>query len=349
MMAPMFKHLNSGLSKTTSVASMVLFNCSAFGRPTPKITWYYNGLKINNGYVVHFQESILQISSVDPEDEGTYECLVENDVGEIKMSGQLSVRKKRQIKDFGERPKNIQCLSVDTKSFFLLFESKQKYDKIYYYIASKTPYQWLSPPLVDLYTEQSVKLPTANYMKPFQSYGIFIRGLIGVDDGSVALSPLSHLVECFSQGISVKSTATTNGIFIWWSLIDPISSLIIQFWNNETTINNQRSLFTFSSTVVGTYKIFVDDEENSDVFLTWPEIEPLLNKIPADSKQWISNNSSPKVFLKDNYKGFFNKLRKSNRVIFPSTDGAKITEVGELVVLTERETFVVPFVCIDVS
>lgn len=255
-------------SRTTSVATSTAFNCSATGNPTPTITWYRNGQLLENSYLLNYDPPTLKFSSIDPEDQGIYECFARNDAGEIKISGHLTVRKREEYEDVDLRPFNVKCYPAKDSSLVVTYEPKQPYNFITYYIASTLPYQWQTPPPKPVGPNNSITIDS--HLIPFRRHGIFLRGLW---DGQPRLSRLSDPVECATQGVPIHYTvSSSSSIFIWWTIEAELTGYVIQFWHNDTD-----NPIPFTDNIVGTVKQF----PNNDNYLTWSEIDPYLQKLPA--------------------------------------------------------------------
>ena len=77
------------------VGDTVLFICMGYGQPDVQVTWSRNGEAIENTSLVtiyeeevtqegrSFQESILELCSVDVSDAGSYTCTVSNEQAAI--------------------------------------------------------------------------------------------------------------------------------------------------------------------------------------------------------------------------------------------------------------------------
>lgn len=274
MVPPAFTH--EFKSRTTSVATPAVFNCSATGNPPPIISWYRNGQQLENSYLINYEPPTLRISSVEPEDQGIYECFARNNAGEAKISGHLTVRKRQQYKDLDVRPYNVRCYPADDKNLIVRFESKWSYTGITYYIASRQPYEWQTPPLEMVFKNNSINI--SSHVVPFRRHGIFLRGLMmheKLQDGQqMLLSRLSEPVECATQGVAIHYTVSpSSSIFIWWNNAEfNLTGYVIQFWHNDT-----ENPIPFTDSIVGTVEQF----SSYDTYLTWSEIEPFLQKIPA--------------------------------------------------------------------
>ena len=81
----------------------VVLTVRFIGRPSPRITWYQNGVELKPNpdfeiFVDHTKgESTLIIVEVFPEDEGEYTCIALNEVGESITTCRLTVISKSCI------------------------------------------------------------------------------------------------------------------------------------------------------------------------------------------------------------------------------------------------------------
>jgi hypothetical protein len=191
----------------SSVAASVTFNCSASGNPEPTITWYKNGRLLKNTYVAHFEQNILRIQSIEPEDEGIYQCMAKNDAGEIILSEWLNLRHKEQYKNFPHRPDNLRCYPINYKSVYVTFDTKESFHMVNHYLSTENPYTWLSAPPEPVYANNSFHI-TDNLL-PFQPYALYLRGMVKVESSKnnniydrtqVMLTRLSRSVKCATQG-----------------------------------------------------------------------------------------------------------------------------------------------------
>lgn len=324
-------------SRTTSVATSVTFNCTATGNPPPTVTWYRNGEQIENNYITNIDSRTLRINSVEPEDQGIYECFVHNSIGEVKSSGHLTVRKKQQYKDLTARPMNVKCYPADFNSVIITYESKHLYNMINYYVATRDPYTWQSPPPLSPMTSTSFRITT--YMDPLKKYGVYLRGIIRKDANKgggaksdqaiISLTRMSNLVECATQGISVRYTSMSNmnSIFIWWAdtLKLNLTSMIVQFLHNDTMNTPQ-----FASEIIGTYTNF----GGSNNYLTYSEFSSSLEKIPAETKIADSPNrvlQRNKRFGDDDAdRDLYLKISRlaTRNAIYPNSNEGTISEVS---------------------
>ncbi|XP_062535649.1 uncharacterized protein LOC134204852 isoform X2 [Armigeres subalbatus] len=316
LMLPTF--LNNMTSYTSSVVASMSFNCSANGNPAPRITWFKNGREIKNNHIVHFNYPILRINTIDPEDEGLYQCIAKNEAGEASVSMYLSIRDKDRYRRLSRRPESIQCFPIDTTSLYVRFErglQQMNTDYAMYYLASSSPHSWFSSPPTQLMTNNSLKI-TGPMVVPFRNYTVYLRtcSVSSVPDAEntgpagkkqVIPSKLSKGVQCASQGVPVLSIFFSNGIFIWWprfSGVEP-TAYTIQLKHNDTT-----ALPFDALQINGTTQILDD-------YITHEEVEPLLTKIPItvrETRENVLDESSDK------------KRRKRRRRAFDSLTGTQL-------------------------
>ena len=84
--------------KNTEVpeGSVVRLDCLAFGRPTPQLTWYFNGVELKEDpthKTLVNEEGVhsLLITAAGFPDIGTYSCVARNKAGEASFSVELKV------------------------------------------------------------------------------------------------------------------------------------------------------------------------------------------------------------------------------------------------------------------
>ncbi|XP_055527115.1 protogenin isoform X2 [Wyeomyia smithii] len=326
LVPPMF--LNNMTSYTSSVVASMSFNCSVSGNPQPKVTWYKNGREIKNNYIVHYSYPILRIHTIDPEDEGLYQCIAKNEAGETSVSMYLSIRDKDKYKRISKRPENIQCFPLDTTSLYVRFDRGVQYvntEYVMYYLASENPYSWYSSPPTQLLTNNSMKI-TGPMVTPFQNYTVYLRActVTSISEAEsigpagkkqVIPSKLSKGVKCTSQGVPVLSTFFPNGIFIGWPRytgVEP-TAFIIQFKHDNST-----SFSNISTQINGTRQILDD-------YITHEEVEPLLTKINITTKHYLESipvEITGKRKRKRRRRAF--DLAKNPKQIFESLTGTQL-------------------------
>ncbi|XP_055618473.1 protogenin [Toxorhynchites rutilus septentrionalis] len=321
LVSPMF--LNNMTSYTSSVVASVSFNCSVSGNPKPKLTWYKNGREIKNSYIIHYNYPILRINTIDPEDEGLYQCIAKNEAGEASVSMYLSIRDKDKYRRLSRRPDSIQCYPLDTTSLFIRFDNGIQHvntEYVMYYLASDSPYSWFSSPPTQLLTNNSLKI-SGTMVAPFRNYTVYLRAcsVTNVQEAEnmgpagkkqVIPSRLSRGIQCTSQGVPVLSILFPNGIFIWWPRflgVQP-TAFTIQFKGNENS-----TMPEFDSRISGT-------TQTLDDYITFEDVQPLLTMINITTskfKEYVLNEGG-----KRRRRAF--DIRKNPKQIFESLTGTQL-------------------------
>ncbi|MEQ2197108.1 hypothetical protein XENOCAPTIV_023248 [Xenoophorus captivus] len=68
------------------------FTCAARGNPSPNITWLFNAEPVAPSQRCQISGSSLVIADVTPQDEGVYQCLLDNGIGSAQSHGILTVQ-----------------------------------------------------------------------------------------------------------------------------------------------------------------------------------------------------------------------------------------------------------------
>uniref|UniRef100_A0A182K1F8 Uncharacterized protein n=1 Tax=Anopheles christyi TaxID=43041 RepID=A0A182K1F8_9DIPT len=289
-------------SYTSSVVASMAFNCTVTGNPMPTAIWYKNGRELTSNYIMHHNYPMLQINTLDPEDEGLYQCMAKNEAGEISVSSYLTIRDRQKYRHKAKRLDGIKCYPVDTTSLYLTFtvppHASANIEYVMYYLASDDPFRWYSSPPTHLASNGSLRI-SGKMVEPFRNYTVFLRAC-SVSDISgtenirgngapgmqkVIPSRLSRGIRCASQGYPILSTFfPNNGIFIWWPKYDGIqpTAFTIQLRHGGNS-----NLTSFTNQIIGTV-------DPLDDYMSSEEVEPLLGKIDAETKElqdWLWNET----------------------------------------------------------
>ncbi|CAO1436821.1 unnamed protein product [Diamesa serratosioi] len=209
------------------------FTCAS-GNPKPTIQWYKNGKLIVNSFVRHSKEGILRIESVEPEDEGIYQCFA----GSVSMSNYLLVRKT----SLSPSLKNVQCYPMDNNSILVTFDTVHgiTVDLVSYFIATNS--SWIAPAPISMEKNEKYFI-FWNNLKVLSPFGLFMRGFSAQSSGDTfTMTRLSHGRDCSTQGLEPHFIKSPDGIFLWWSIDDEsihVTSFIIQLWYNEKIPDQQ--------------------------------------------------------------------------------------------------------------
>nr|XP_020470414.1 cell adhesion molecule-related/down-regulated by oncogenes [Monopterus albus] len=87
-----------GLTKQlVSPGSSARFACIARGNPSPNITWLFNADPITPSQRFQISGSSLVITEITAQDEGVYQCLLDNGIGSTQSYGTLMVQSEPQL------------------------------------------------------------------------------------------------------------------------------------------------------------------------------------------------------------------------------------------------------------
>ncbi|XP_054621826.1 brother of CDO isoform X1 [Dunckerocampus dactyliophorus] len=90
----------------------VRFTCQARGKPAPSVTWLHNAQPLSPSAHHRLTSRMLRISNVGPQDEGLYQCMVENGVGSAQASARL-ITISSGVPSRGKLPSMYRPLSPD--------------------------------------------------------------------------------------------------------------------------------------------------------------------------------------------------------------------------------------------
>ncbi|XP_072557453.1 cell adhesion molecule-related/down-regulated by oncogenes-like [Paramormyrops kingsleyae] len=77
--------------QSVPVGSSVVFTCVTKGNPSPNITWLFNSAPIMPSARLQIFGSSLHVSNASGEDQGMFQCLVDNGIGSAQSTGRLSI------------------------------------------------------------------------------------------------------------------------------------------------------------------------------------------------------------------------------------------------------------------
>lgn len=81
-----------GLSdQTVKSGSFVQFSCATSGNPVPNITWFFNSSPVLSSPRLQISNSTLHIFSVTVQDQGMYQCVLDNRIGSAQSAARLSI------------------------------------------------------------------------------------------------------------------------------------------------------------------------------------------------------------------------------------------------------------------
>ena len=89
LLAPLSAYIEP-VKQTVDVGKKAILNCSIYGYPIKKVTWYKDGQPLAPGSHMTLEtETALVIDEVARENEGMYQCMVENDQDSAQGSSLL--------------------------------------------------------------------------------------------------------------------------------------------------------------------------------------------------------------------------------------------------------------------
>lgn len=270
-------------SITTTMAATIKMGCAASGHPLPQIEWYRNGALILSNSVTVFEGGQLRIHSVDPTDEGIYQCLARNEVGQVFSTAFLTVRSGGAVQEHPPRLYGTKCYPINYESVLVTFRATEPVDMITYYLKGTS---WEAVPPI----KASQKFIISGRMDPLREYTLHLRGLTRAltepgqphppskkQESMLTMSRLSKGIQCQTQGLEVLSTAFPDDVFLWWSKVNS---------HNQRKSNYSVELdyylvqlISFGSTAHLPSEM-LGATAALDEYKTWDEIQGMLVKIP---------------------------------------------------------------------
>jgi hypothetical protein len=216
------------------------------------------------------------ILSIDPVDEGLYQCLARNDYGEIINTFYLHIRPKTML---AHAPQNPKCFPMDRGDILVTYDKEQFEKKLYYFVDPDSPNDFSNSfALNTTLTSFVIKGKEFTSSQPFKPFYLFMRNIMTNGNSFTSLSELSKPVQCAMQGIEPKFVKAENGIFLRWD--PPYSKFNITSYTVQFRLNGSTKDVVFEHELVGTYEVF-------PTHVNWDSIKPKLEKFAVKS----SNNS----------------------------------------------------------
>lgn len=233
---------------------------------------FKNGRKIPNNHVKYFEYPIAKIETIDPDDEGFYQCLAKNDFGEVSANFYLHIRYSELL---DRPPQHAKCFPMDKGFIFVTYDKEIATNMIQYYIASDNPRDFFSH-ISEAGKSKSFKIDTVStsIFKPLKPFYLYMRNLQQVSK-NMAVSELSKPIRCASQGIEPKFVKPLTGLFLYWSA--PFTDTNITSYTLQFEKNDALNPVYLKDEVIGTYELFQE-------FVSWEEVEDKRQKISAKNK-----------------------------------------------------------------
>uniref|UniRef100_A0A7N9IAM4 Neogenin n=1 Tax=Macaca fascicularis TaxID=9541 RepID=A0A7N9IAM4_MACFA len=192
----------------------IVFECEVTGKPTPTVKWVKNGdMVIPSDYFKIVKEHNLQVLGLVKSDEGFYQCIAENDVGNAQAGAQLIILEHVQLP--GPAP-NIRAYATSPTSITVTWETPvsgngeiQNY-KLYYMEKGTDKEQD-----VDVSSHSF----TINGLKKYTEYSFRVVAYNkhgpGVSTQDVAVRTLSDVPSAAPQNLSLE-VRNSKSIMIHW-------------------------------------------------------------------------------------------------------------------------------------
>lgn len=238
---------------------------------------YRNGELVEDSYIKYATFPFLRILSVEPFDEGFYQCFARNDYGEASSTFYLHVHPRNLLND---PPLEPECHSTDDGNLRVTFKPRveDKFSNIQYiaaYNTSVTSFDTgVSSQILaseNFFTISRSSLRSVESLKPFHLYMRYM--LMNVQ--TITMSLLSKPITCAFQQIE-PSLFKGNGSFLGWNVDVSDENLSKTIITIQFLKNNNTDSLSFSNEIVGSYKKFNESK-------TWADIEKSLQKISVNS------------------------------------------------------------------
>lgn len=241
---------------------------------------YKNGKRIPNNHVKYFEYPIAKIETVDPEDEGLYQCMARNDYGEVSKNYYLHVRPTTLLLN---APLNAECYPMDNNKMFVTFKKESQSNKIQYFIATDNPRNFHTEVTKEINVESLVlDANRLGLIKPLTPFYLYMRNMVPNDNHMMVMSKLSKPIRCATQGITPKFVKpNSTGIFLRWDSPSAdlnLTGYTIQFLNNVTS-----SQVNFEEEAIGSYDKF-------PLYVSWEDVDKNLSRIPVElsnTTEWM--------------------------------------------------------------
>lgn len=127
------------------------------------------------------------ILSIDPVDEGLYQCLAKNDYGEIMNTFYLHIR---PVTMLTHAPQNPKCFPMDKGDVLVTYDKEQFDKKLYYFVDPDSPKDFSNSfALNTTLTSFVIKRKQNTLSQPFKPFYLFMRNIMSNGpNGAMAVS-----------------------------------------------------------------------------------------------------------------------------------------------------------------
>lgn len=236
---------------------------------------YRNGELIKNSYIKYSRFSVLKFLSVEPSDEGVYQCFARNEFGEASTTFYVHVNPRSILNDI---PLNPKCFTTDDGDLNVTFGRRK--DEKYSLFSYLAAYENLESdsgfsPALPPNSHFIIKRSDLKSAKALKSFHLYMRSMLS-NNINLIMSRLSEPMICAFQQISPKFIKATNGSFLGWDIDVSEKDLSKTIITIQFLKSNSSDALFFIGEVVGSY-------EKVDDLKTWNDIEKSLQKISVNS------------------------------------------------------------------
>nr|CAD7262437.1 unnamed protein product [Timema shepardi] len=164
------KFISTPVSQVYPAAKTVRFNCTAQGRPVPKIIWYKDGQQLQINGRIKQNTRQLVLSTTVSADSGVYQCTAVNPLGEVSAAARLVVMSSQYQPD---PPEGLNCRPLSSSQVLLQWEKPSPKAK------EVQAYTYHTLPTDGGEERQDVSVNTSlvvDKLKPFTNYTFYVRG-----------------------------------------------------------------------------------------------------------------------------------------------------------------------------
>ncbi|KAA8595606.1 hypothetical protein FQN60_010897 [Etheostoma spectabile] len=177
-------------SLTRPRAGTARFVCQAEGVPTPEITWFKNGEKVQSNGRIKMYNSKLVINQIIPEDDAIYQCQAENEQGSVLYMARLIVV---MSEDRPSAPRNLRADTVSSSAILLAWERPQ-YNSDKYLV-----YQVRNPGLNNEEYQVVIGNDTTRYiiddLEPARNYTFYVVAYMPMGASRMSDNVFQHTLE----------------------------------------------------------------------------------------------------------------------------------------------------------
>ncbi|XP_061185116.1 protogenin-like [Saccostrea echinata] len=285
------------------VANRIRLYCSAQGRPTPSITWYHNGQRLQEdaGHVVFKDNNGQLVIESRVSDSGFYQCIAENPYGSETSTARIQVT---LGKNAPSPPRLVEARPVSESQILLSWEPSVCCDVFVYTVH----YKWIVPDTNEERSEQMVEQSNqylVQQLLPYTTYHFYIRAYnsdFSSENSAVVSATTLQSVPSAAPKIQTSSLSVGTITIDWSPLLKSERRGVISRYKIYSRLhgeNLQKVEEIHNDTLTYTIKGLLPDRVYSVRVLAGTEVGyPVLteDKWPWVSQKTLSkDNSSPVI------------------------------------------------------